>query len=141
MQQIDITQRVQFTCDYLVQVPAGYKIQPCLYTVDVTVRSTTDSDDRLLDFETLRDGIAAVVPSGKFIVSLTDNHVKPIVDALESFNVPIERVSFKVSAENLCRWIASMLQGRLYFEQPNICVTEVVLNENGTSTARWRKWQ
>lgn len=139
MRQIDITQRVQFTCDYLVRSDAGYSIQPCLYTVDVTVRSTQSVDGRVMEFAELQDLIKAVVPNNRFIVMLTDNNIQKLVVPLADLGVDIEYVSFEVCAENLCSWIAEMLQGRLYLNYSNIYVVEVVLNENGTSTARWRR--
>lgn len=139
MRQIDITQRVQFACDYLVRSDAGYSIQPCLYTVDVTVRSTQSVDGRVMEFAELQDLIKAVVPNNRFIVMLTDNNIQKLVVPLADLGVDIEYVSFEVCAENLCSWIAEMLQGRLYLNYSNIYVVEVVLNENGTSTARWRR--
>ena len=139
MKQIDITQRVQFTCDYLVKIDSGYSIQQCLYTVDVTVRSTQSVDGRVMEFAELKDQIESVVPNNRFIVMLTDNNIQKLVVPLADLGVDIEYVSFEVCAENLCSWIAEMLQGRLYLTYSNIYVVEVVLNENGTSTARWRR--
>ena len=139
MKQIDITQRVQFTCDYLVRSDAGYSIQPCLYTVDVTVRSAESLDGRVMEFSELKAQIESVVPNNKFIVMLTDNNIQKLVVPLADLGVDIEYVSFEVCAENLCSWIAEMLQGRLYLTYSNIYVVEVVLNENGTSNARWRR--
>lgn len=139
MRQIDITQRVQFTCDYLVRSDVGYSIQPCLYTVDVTVRSAQSVDGRVMEFAELQDLIRAVVPNNKFVVMLTDNKIQKLVVPLSDLGVDIEYVSFEVCAENLCSWIAEMLQGRLYLTHSNIYVVEVLLNENGTSIARWRK--
>jgi hypothetical protein len=92
-----------------------------------------------MEFAELQDLIRAVVPNNKFIVMLTDNKIQKLVVPLSDLGVDIEYVSFEICAENLCSWIAEMLQGRLYLTHSNIYVVEVLLNENGTSTARWRK--
>lgn len=135
----EITQRIRFTCDYLVSKPGtGYSIQPCLYTVDATVVSTAAAkpNGRILEFAHLKQYMQEVVPDNMFIV---DQSVpQPLVKVLTDIGVSVQFVNFEVCAENLCAWIADMLKSRLYFNERDVDVTEVVLNENGTSTARWR---
>lgn len=135
----EITQRIRFNCDYLIHKPGGgYSIQPCLYTVDATVVSTHPSEagGRILEFAHLKQYMQEVVPDNKFIV---DQSVpQPFVKVLTDIGVSVQFVNFEICAENLCAWIADMLKGRLYLNEVSVDVTEVVLNENGTSTARWR---
>ena len=145
---VEIAQRCKFVCSYLVRTPSTddqphYYLQPCAYTVDVTVKSTKIrvGTDRVLDFAVLEESIKSVVPDGKFIISCVGGDFTKLIAALDTLNVPIEYVSFEICTENICAWIADMLQARLTYYDWGVIVTSVVLTENGSSKATWRAIQ
>ena len=140
MKSVEITQRVAFSCSYLVRAPDNKcYLQACYYTLDATVQSKADGDKQVFPFEVLRAEMEMVVPDQKFIASTIDNHRHKVTLALADVGAPIEYVSFRVCAESLCAWIAELLQYRIGEQYPGIVVTEVVLNENQMSTAKWRR--
>lgn len=134
---IEVTQRVEFECCYIV----NDELNAHRYRFEVTVNGPQREQDMgaVIDFRQLRNYMDTVCFDRKFLYSSQDMNtvVVGVANALpDKFK---ERVDFLLSAENICKELVNRIQFILDRIEPGVTVISAKLRENSESFASWSR--
>lgn len=137
---LQVTQRLEFSCCYLRDT----ELNAHRYRLEVTVESPTNvvASGVVMDFQTLKRYMQALVFDETFLFSRTDLSKSNLKSAYEAFNlegVKTELVDFDLCAESLCTYFALTLQRTFDEHKLGVNVVDVKLRENNDSYANWHR--
>lgn len=137
---VEVSQRCEFSCSYLVPQAAGYDLNSIHYRFEATVCGSSPylSTGRVISFEEFKKLIKSVIPDKAFIYDSTDENQRAVCEALKNCGIFSYAFSGEISTEKLLEEISLMLDKALD-AYPGVYLKETKLRENANSYATWNQ--
>lgn len=140
MQRVEVSQRVEFSCCYVVVESSGVMLNSHQYKFEAT--AYVDSYDpaknfRVLSFEDFKDLCLQCVPNGMFIYNKLDLGQYVIARSFKDYGVDVLEFDSPISAERICHYISSILLAKLTKAFPSVNLKETKLRETANSYVTW----
>ena len=138
-----LTQRVEFSCAYVMRYPSKLvdqpvsRFEPHQYRLEATVvRQGLDANKLVIGFDEFRDMLKQIVPAFSFIYQ-RQSEDEYLAEIFKSKGLSTSGYNFPISTENLVQEFAQELQHRLSYDHPGVSVTNAKLYETANSYAEW----
>ena len=138
---VEVTQRVDFSCCYLVNsADYGYELNCHDYKFEATVCGEADkSTNRVISFERLLRRINDVIPDKKYLYDKNDEDQYNLVKSLKVLGVDCLAFDSSISAESILEEISLLLVEQLNLYDGNVYLKETKLRETASSYVTWKQ--
>lgn len=137
---VEVTQRVEFSCSYLVPRGGRYDLNSVNYKFEATVCGSKayESTGRVISFEDFIRVIKSILPNKSFIYDKNDDKQKVLAEAFRDCGVFSYVFDGDISAERILEEISLMLVEALHV-YPGVYLKETKLRENASSYVSWKQ--
>ena len=138
---VEVSQRTEFSCSYLVPDGKYYKLNSHHYKFEATVCGAKHYEQSgiVISFEDFKDLITKVVPDGFFLFDKGDIQQQILCREFQNCGVPTKSFSSMISAERLLEEISLILVKDLRDIYPGVYLKETKLRENSNSYVSWKQ--
>lgn len=147
MNKVEITQRVRFSCAYILKYSSFSELNSHDYVFECTLIQQHAIQDnrasrynRILNFEDLQSIMMRSVPDKTFIyTNFMDDKGMEMVNSIKRYGVPCECYDEIISTESILGNISLILVGNLRKEfGDQYSIKETKLRENTNSYVTWK---
>ena len=143
--KLEVTQRIEFSCSYLVFKSGEEKLNSCRYVFEATVESSRryQEDGRIISFDDLKELMNKYSLNGKFICRRKDSNAKhfgTLINCFLSLHVPVHQLNCEseISAEKILEYLSLKLDEDISIKYNGIAtLKQTRLRENSNSYVTW----
>lgn len=137
---IEVSQRVEFSCSYLVPADNEYYLNSVNYKFEATVSGlqSYESTGRVISFEDFTKIIKSIVPDKSFVYDKTDIKQMVIANDFKLCGVCSYAFDGVISTEKLLEELSLILVESLQV-YPGVYLKETKLRENSNSYVSWKQ--
>lgn len=134
---MEVTKRIEFECCYIQD--KILEAHHCKLEVTVSGPQRFKDFGRIITYEKLHRYLSKVVPHKSFIYYEDDPDGSFVASAFKSVGCKVIGYDFDISAENLCKHFAEMLQEVFNTLEPGIIINDMKFREDNNSYVCWSK--
>ena len=141
-----VTQRDDFECSYIMRMESdGLQLHSHHYKVEVSVSGNQRIEDNgvILEFNQFKNLLRSVLPDHMFLFNADRKTNCPEEENIQSVliqnGLPVKKIYFSPSAENLVNYIVVCLQNKFDQDCPGVTIVDAKLRESTDSFAQWSK--